>query len=102
MKSLRTSCQLFLYHIRKFYINDKGKFNQPIENFFVLGGLCLDEKQKDNVESLMSNLKLQKNVKELKAHHVLAVWTFQRIITERGKNSSSPLNETAINMMFTF
>ena len=55
---------------RKFYINDKGKFNQPIENFFVLGGLCLDEKQKDNVESLMSNLKLQKNVKELKAHHV--------------------------------
>lgn len=55
---------------RKFYINDKGNFNQPIENFFVLGGLCLDEKQKDNVESLMSNLKLQKNVKELKAHHV--------------------------------
>ena len=27
------------------------------------------------------------------------IWTFQRIITERGQNSSSPLMEAAINVM---
>ena len=41
-------------------------------------------------------------IKFKKHHLVFTVWTFQRVITERGKNSSSPLIEAAINRMFTF
>lgn len=41
-------------------------------------------------------------IKFKKHHLVLTVWTFQRIITERGQNSSSPLIEAAINVMLAF
>ena len=40
---------------------------------------------------------------KLKKHHlVLTDRTFQRVITERGENSSSPLIEAEVNMMFAF
>lgn len=55
---------------RKFYINKSGKFNQPIDRYFVLGGICLEFDQQCNFESLMQDLKMQKNTKEIKAHHI--------------------------------
>jgi hypothetical protein len=56
---------------RKFWIKE-NKFNSPANKNFVLGGIVFDEnKFIGNPEDLYYKLKLQKNINELKSHHIL-------------------------------
>ncbi|MDE6585966.1 MAG: DUF3800 domain-containing protein [Clostridia bacterium] len=57
-------------NFRKFYIREKGWNCEASNMFFVLGGLAVPKGEKVNVSSLLTDLKLQNNITDIKFRHL--------------------------------
>lgn len=57
-------------NFRKFYIKEQGWNCEASNIFFVLGGLAVSKGEKVNTSSLLDDLKLQKNVTDIKFRHL--------------------------------
>ncbi len=58
-------------NIRKLRVTDsKDAFIEGLNKFFVLGGICGEKENFFNIDDLFSELKLQKNLAEIKARHI--------------------------------
>lgn len=57
-------------NFRKFYLRDNRWNCDALNVFFVLGGIAVQKGQKVNTDELLNNLHLQKNLKDIKFHHL--------------------------------
>lgn len=76
-------------NFRKFYLKNEDRFNESEWKYFVLGGLCYEDKAERNfeIEELICDLQLQSNTHEVKATHVF----------REHKNLFECLNSTRLN-----